>query len=144
MTTGTVQSASITLSKHRETKLVTLTLTNGEGAELLHGQEVYVTGDLTVSKRDLVTQIPVGIVSIGGLDTALVSIATSFQRTLKFIATGGTLAAGSEAKPNGLLTGGVPQYVAAAALDHVSAVVLQGATVGNEGLLGIMRSSYVK
>ena len=144
MTTGTVQNASVTLSKHKETKQVNLTLTNAEGAEIFHGQEVKVSGDLGVALRKVGTEIPIGVVSVGGLDTEEVTISTSFERTLKVIATGGTLTAGGEVKPNGVRTLTVPQYVVAATADKVSAIVLKGATVGLEALVGILRSPYVK
>ena len=134
MTTGTVQSASVTLSKHRETKLVTLTLTNGEGAELFHGQEVSLTGNLEVSKRDVAAQKSIGVVSIGGLDGEEVSIATAFQRTLKVIAKGGTLTAGDQVLPDGTRdANGLPGYAVSAptALTAEDAAVVD-ATYGTE------------
>ena len=144
MTTGTVQSASVTLSKHKESNQLNLALTNAQGAEVFHGQEVKISGDLGVALRAVGTEIPIGVVSVGGLDTVEVTIATNFERTLKVIATGGTLTAGQEVKPNGTRTLTVPQYVAAITADKVSAVVLKGATIGLEALVGILRAPYVK
>ena len=144
MTTGTVLSPSITLSKHKEDYTVNLTLTNGEGAELFHGQEVHVTGNLEVSKRDVATQKSIGVVSIGGVDGERVTIATSFQRTLKVIAIGGTLTADDQVVPDGSRdSSGRPGYKAAVTTNYVSGIVLSGNTVGLEALIGVVRTPYL-
>lgn len=140
--TGSIQTASVTLVKHEELESVDLTLTNASGARLNAGDQVNIKAstNLSVELADAGTDFPIGIVKTPGDNGEKVVIKTVFMATLRALATGGTLNAGSFAKPNGLKTSGVPQYVAVADKDYFSVIVLSGNTVGNEITLGVLRS----
>lgn len=155
MTTGSIQAASITLSKHKETYLLFLTLTNNSGAALVDGQMVYADGNLTVdvivdSTDD--AEFPIGIVDVGGADQAFVTIATALQRTLKVHnADGGTIAAGDFVKANGVVNAnGKPEWIPAVADDFgptaevlgdwAHGIVLSGALTAAEALVGVLRT----
>lgn len=144
-TTGSIQSASKTVSRYKETYGVFLTLTNSDGADLRAGQEAVLENDLTVQHRTLGTQFPIGIVDVGGADGAKVTVHTCFQRTLQAIAKGGTINVGAFVKPNGTWNAaGIPEYVAVAAGDYASAIVIDGGAVDTEITLGVLRTPFKK
>jgi len=150
MTTGSIQSEALTLSKHKETYMVFLTLTNNDGAALQQGHEVYLNGDLQVAHRTAGDQFPIGNVDVAGANEELVTIATVFRQTMAaYNASGGAFTAGDFVRPNGTINAnGRPEYVAAtdenlttpALGDWASAVVLQGGADTENVLLGILRT----
>lgn len=152
MSTETSMTASKTLHRHEEHGLLYLTLTNSDAAALVVGQEVVIEADLSVDKRGAGTEFPFGIVTVGGGVGELVTIATCLQRTSLAIAKGGTLNAGTFVKPNGTVTNGIPEYVAAVGAvlsngtttsvvgDYASAIVLKGGNVDTEIVIGILRT----
>lgn len=145
MSTETSLVASKTLSRHQENFSMFLTLTNDNSADLRQGEEVILNGNLTVAKRSVGTTFPIGVVTVGGADGELVTVATVIQRTLRAIAKGGTLAAGAFVKPNGTWNAaGCPEYVAVAAGDYASAIVLSGGNVDTEIVVGFLRTPFKK
>lgn len=143
MSTESIQSASKTVSRHKETYGVFLTLTNGSGGVLNAGQEVFISGNLTVNKRSTGAQQSIGVVDVGAADAQRVTVHTAFQRTLKAIAKGGGLNAGDRVKPNGVWNAaGLPEYVVCVATDMISGVVLKGGVLDAEIEIGIFRTPY--
>ena len=152
--TGSVQSASKTVTRQPEaSEGCTLTLTNGSGAALKQGQEVFISGNMAVNKRSTGAQFPVGIVTVGGDDAQPIAVFTCFQRTVRAVAKGGTLSAGTFVKPNGTYNSvGLPEYVAATEPtlsngtttsvlgDYVSGIVISGGNVDTEIQIGIFRT----
>lgn len=142
MSTETSMTASKTLHRHEEHGLLFLTLTNSNGSALVVGEEVTIESNLSVDKRGGGTEYPFGIVTVGGADGELVTIATCLQRTSLATAKGGTLNAGTFVKPNGTTTNGIPEYVAAVDGDYISAIVLKGGNVDTEIVIGILRTPF--
>jgi hypothetical protein len=143
--TGSVMNASITLSRHKATYGVFLTLVNSSGATLNAGQEVKLENDLTVDKRSVGTEFSIGVVDVGGADGEKVSVHTPFNRTLKAIAKGGTLNVNTFVKPNGTWNAaGLPEYVVAVNGDYVSAIVIDGGAVDTVIELGILMCPFKK
>lgn len=144
MSTGSIQNASKTISRYYETYLLYLTLTNGQVDKLINGQEVYISGNNSVTKRTTGTQFPIGVVSVGSVDhRTTVTVSTCLQRDLYCTAKGGTLAAGTFVKPNGnIAADGTPEYVATIAGDYASGIVLAGGAVDTEIRVGILRSPF--
>lgn len=142
--TGSIHDASKTLSKHAESAMVFLTLTNGAGGNIKDGQEVYISANNTVSIRTLGTQFPIGICTVGKVPhRETVAVASAFQRDILGIATGGAIAAGAFVRTNGTLNAdGVPQYVACVADDYAMGVVLSGGASGAEIRVGVLRSVF--
>ncbi len=107
------------------------------------GQEVYISANRTVSKRTAGTQVPIGTVSTPSRtgDTNTV-VKTFFSRVIQGIAKGGTIAAGTFLKPNGNVSAAdqLPEYVAAAANDYASAVVINGGAVDSIIEIGVFES----
>jgi len=112
---------------------------------LVAGEEVNIESatNMSVEKRDAGTDFPIGIVTVGGAVGEKVTIATCLQRTCLAMAKGGTLNAGALVKPNGTFNAsGVPEYVATASGDYVSAIVLSGGVVDTEITIGILRAPF--
>ena len=127
MSTGTIQGRGTTLSKNFNQAGIRLSMNNGEGSEIKDGSEVTLTGDNEVSLRDTATDVPFGIVEVGGLDGEKVTVHVHAQRTLKVIATGGVFAANDLVKFVGTHdANGVPNYVAAATSDLIVGRVIKG------------------
>jgi len=147
MATESIMPASVTISKHAEPTGVILTLTNAFAGTLFQGQEVIMSANLSVTKRTTGTQLPIGVVTVGKGTGERVSVFTAFQRTVKGIAKGGTIAAGATVKPNGnwntaIVAEGLPEYTATAAGDYVSGVVISGGAVDTVIEIGILRTPY--
>lgn len=108
------------------------------------GQEVYISGNNTVSERTLGSQFPIGVVetpSVTG-DTQVV-VKTGFSRVIQAIAKGGTLSAGAFVKPNGNVStaDSLPEYVSAATSgDFAAGVVLIGGAVDATIRIGILET----
>lgn len=154
MTTGSIQSASVTLSKHQEKFCLFLSLTNDEGGALLHGDIVYAKGNLTVAKFDdgvKATKVPIGIVSVGAADGLRVTVASYFNRTLKAHNNNGdAMSAGDVVRPVGTYqSDGRPNYKKATADDYGATtevlgdwgtgIVLSGGNNDTEILVGLTR-----
>lgn len=152
MSSETSMTASKTLHRHEEQGLLFLTLTNSDGATLKVGQEVVLENNLTVQKRSAGSEFPIGVVTVGGIDGDLVTVATCFQRTTLAIAKGGTINVNTFVKPNGTVqASGIPEYVAAVAPiysngtttsvlgDYASGIVLRGGNVDTEIVVGLFR-----
>ncbi len=131
MATESIKSPSKTLTKHYESYGVNMTLI-ASGA-IAQNQEVYISANNTVAKRTTGVQIPIGIATVGGADGDKIAVQSNVLRDSLGIATGGTLAAGALVKQNGTVNAdGIPQYVAGAVGDYLSAIVLQGGAANAE------------
>lgn len=137
--TSSIQSAPVTVSKYYEPHSLDLTLRNGSGGALVHGQEVFISANNSVNKRVSGTTYPVGVVKVGGANGKDVTIATSFQRDMKAKA-GELLTFGMFVRPSGVMdASGRPTYVEADAGEFAMAVVIQGAANAGEARLGVLR-----
>lgn len=107
------------------------------------GQEVYLSGNNTVSKRTTGTQFPIGTVSTPSRtgDTNVV-VKTVLERVIQGIAIGGTLSAGAFVKPNGNVSTAdqLPEYVAAASGDFAGAILMKGGAANAIIEVGILES----
>ncbi len=141
MSTETSMLKSKTLFKHENHTGVILSLT-ASGSALVPGQEVYISADLSVSKRTG-AQFPAGVVTVGGADGKYVSVYTPFSRTIQAHSKGGTINFGTFVKPNGTVNAdGMPEYVAAVAGDYASALVIDGGNVDTEIMIGILTAPF--
>lgn len=152
MSTGSVQSASKTLSRHKELNNIFLTMTNDAGEALVAGQEVFINGDFSVDKRVDGSELPIGMVDVGGGDGELITVHANLLRTVRGIIKGGAATANQLLIPNGTVTGGLPEYVAATPSevsdgtltgvlgDIAQAVALEGALQDAELQIGILRN----
>lgn len=128
--------------RYKETYGVHLTLVNDSGGNLEPGQEVIINGDLTVDKRDAGTEFPIGVITVGGADGEKITVLTDFKTDVKGIAKGAPLTAGAFVKPDGTLgADNRVNFVATAAGDYASAVVLQGGAAAGEIYVGVLRSA---
>lgn len=143
MSTESIKAPSKTLCKHYESYGVFMTLIAGNTIQ--QGQEVYISGNNTVSKRTGGTQFPIGVVTEGGLVNEKVTIHMNIMRDSLGKAIGGALAAGALVKPNGNVDAdtGIPEFVAVAAGDYCNAIVLSGAAQNAEIRVAILRSTII-
>lgn len=141
MSTGTVQSAKVTIVKDLRKDILALSFVNDSGGELFSGQEVTLKTDGTIDKRDAGTELPLGTVKIGAVDSERVVVYTVFKHSVKGIATGGALDAGVYVKPNGTLdSSNRPQYVAIGDEEYALGLTITSALEDAEILVGIMES----
>jgi hypothetical protein len=142
MPTGSIQDPSLTVSKYYEPHSLDLTLRNGSGGDLVHGQEVFLSANNSVNKRATGAQYPIGVVKVGGKNGDNVTIATSFQRDMLALASG-AIAVGDPVRPTGVLdAAGRPTYVVATAGQWAQAVCLRAAADGAEARLGFLRVPF--
>lgn len=135
-----IQSAEISLITRKERYALVMSFENGEGADLAQGEEVYVNDDFEVSKRDLGTDFPIGVVLKGASNGEQVTVLTNFSATGPAIIKTSATTAGSFVKPNGTLeTDGRPQYIAAVANDYAQAIVLDGGSADQEIIIAHLR-----
>lgn len=144
MSTESIIAKSLTLSRHKDFSLVfmSFTISNG-GAAMVAGQECIINGNMTIGKRTLGTQFPIGVVDVGGADGTLVAVATCFQRSLVAHCKGAAIAANAFVKPNGTVNAdGSPEYVATVAGDYVSAICISGGILDAQITLGVLSSPF--
>lgn len=116
MSTESIMSKSLTLSKQKELWPCTISLTNDNDAALSKGHAVKVKGDLTVDKCTTGAHFPIGIAEEGSIDGELTTVHTIFTRTLEVKAIGADMPAGTFVKPNGNIeAGGRPEVAIAVA-----------------------------
>lgn len=143
MSTESIQQASVTLFKNYETFAVHPSLTNGSGAEIFAGQEVFISGDREVSPRNAGAQIPIGVCIVGAADGDRVSIRSLFYSDLNANAAG-AIAAGVLVRPDGTRdASGRPNYVAAATGELASGIVIVGTAAAGPLYIGLFKSLIV-
>jgi hypothetical protein len=147
MATESITAAGITLTKHYESYGVFLTLIDGTsgGSVLAIGQKVKISANNTVVKCSAGTDFSIGVVTNtdNGDGSNKVTVHANIMRDSKAVAIGGTLNAGAFVVPNGVMNAdGIPQYVAAASGDHVSAIVLSGGAANSVIRILHLRSSF--
>lgn len=124
---STIQSKNPTVRTFFVKELLAYNLFNGESSEALkEGQEVYISGNLTVKKRTSGAQFPIGYVKVGNDAAGKMSVVVNASSDLQVIASG-TLTPGRLVKPTGVISSdGVPTYVHAADGDYACGIVIQG------------------
>jgi len=139
--TGTIQTKQKTLSPFMQPGLLALNFAIAAGEDdLKEGQEVFMSGDNEVSERDSGTDYPIGVLKQDAVAGEDVSVEVNLSRDMKAIASG-AIAAGVFVKPTGTVDAeGLPQYVAVAAADFVSAIVLVGGGDTDVLRIGILKS----
>lgn len=142
-TLGGVRPLSI-VADHEESSL-DLGFTNGSGAALVEGQEVYIKSDGNVAKRTTGTQVPLGIVKVGAADGARVVVRTNFMARVECVAGSGGLTTGGEAIPTGVVDGnGRYTYIAPSSGDFVAGLVCAGGSATATCYVGLLRAPYKK
>jgi len=143
--TGTFQSTPATGIKWKEEGNIQLPVVNGSGEDLVNGQEVIMKSDGTLDKRDAGTEFPIGVVAVGGKDGDRVTIHANFSAIIHASAKGAAHNPGAEVVPDGTLTEGRVNYIAATAGDFVSGLVLtDAASTGDAIRVGILPQAYKK
>lgn len=140
--TGTFSEDSFSIFKDKHQHALSLTFT--AGTDLVAGQEVFITGNLAVSRRASAnaTSLPIGVVEVGSTSGNMVTVRTNFQCSLLGIASGATLTAGNFVKPTGAVdANGRPLYVVAATGDYAQGVVLKGGIASAEIIVGVLNAS---
>jgi len=140
MSTGSIQDAAVVVMTDLRHDALQLSFVNDSGALLTPGQEVTLKTDGTIDKRDAGTEVPLGIVVVGGDDGKRVTVRTYFTAVIKAKAIGGAINAGVLVKPNGLkdATTGVPEYVAGTSSDYAVGMVIKGAAENGQMIVGIL------
>lgn len=142
MSTESIKNPSKTLTKHYESYGVFPSMIAGNAIGV--NQEVYISGNNTVSKRTTGTQFPIGVCTKGGTTGELITVQANIMRDSLGIAKGGTINAGAFVKPNGNVNAdGIPEFVAAATGDFANAIVLAGGNVDTEIKVLILRSAHI-
>lgn len=142
MSTGTVQAAENNVIRDLVSDALQLGFTNDSGGDLSEGQEVIFKTNGKLDKRDAGTELPVGIVVKGGANGEKVTIRTFATAVIMGVATGGAIEEGTPVKPNGSLTSGVPQYVAAVAGDYCVGIACVGAAQDASMRVMIMNAPF--
>lgn len=137
---GTIQSINKTIRKLFIKELLAPTFTNGETFVLTEGQEVYLSGDLTVKKRVSGGQYPIGYVKNANCQPAdKLAVVMNISTDLQANAGGSPLVAGQLVKPTGASdVNGLPTYVVANDGEYASAIVMVGAAPANQARLGVL------
>lgn len=156
MSTESIMSKSLTLSKHKELYPVTISLTNDNDAALNKGHAAKIKGNLTVDKCTTGAHFPIGIVEETSADGELTTVHTIFSRSLKAKAIATDIPAGSFVKPNGNIDAeGKPEVVLAVAPvlsngtttsvlgDWCYGIVISGALQNAEIEVGIFRTPII-
>jgi hypothetical protein len=143
--TGTIQPASNQTLKNWEKDCVHLSFVNDSGAALVVGQEVTLKTTGKVDKRNAGTDVPIGMVWIGGADQERVTVRLNCNLTMKAKAIGGTLNAGTFVVPNGNIdsTYETPEVIAAAEGDYVTMIVIKGGLANAQIILGWLKSPFL-
>lgn len=141
--TGTVDSSAPQVITDQVSDALQLSFVNSSGAALTQGQEVTLKSDGTLDKRDAGTDKPLGIVMVGAVDGARATVRTPFIAVVNAIAIGGTINANTYVKPNGTKNSdNYPQYVACAAGDYASALVIKGGAVNTVIKVAILNAPF--
>jgi microcompartment protein CcmK/EutM len=128
----------------RNAKHDSLNLGRIANGALVKGQNVKLDADGRVSKVTAGTQLPFGIVEVGGADGARVAIRTFIAAEVYGIAKV-DLVPGKEVVATGVVNAdGKQEFTLAVAGNFVNAVVIKGATATNECLVGIIDGVYQK
>ena len=133
--TGPITTRPKTLFKHFDNSAKVVSLVNGSGAEMVPGMEVYLSNDGEVTYRTTGTQVPIGIITVGGATAGeMVTVQIYGKGWVTAIAKGGTLAEGDLVRQDGTTsTNGLPGYVVVATAGHwVTGIVVFGNTIGLE------------
>lgn len=136
--TGTIQNAAVQVITDLRHDALQLGFTNDHGSAITKGDEVTLKADGTIKLRVLGSEIPLGIVVVGADDGKRVTVRTYFTSVIVGVAKGGTINAGVLVKPNGLKTNEYPQYVLGTSSDYSVAIVMTGAIVDDELVIGII------
>ena len=127
--TGTIQNAAVQIITDMKGDALQFSFVNSSGAALSKGDEVYLHTDGSVKIRNAGTQLPIGVVIVGGANGERVTVRTSFTVCLDVANnSGGPVSAGDKLIPEGTKdSNGRPQYADAAATNIVKAIALHGA-----------------
>lgn len=144
-TTGTIQSEKNQTLKNWDKGRLQISFVNDSGGTLYPGMEVTLKTTGKVDKRNAGTDVPVGIVMVGGADQTRVTVRLYCTITIKAKAIGGTLNPGSWVVPNGNIdsTYEDPEVIAAAEGDYVSMIVLKGGIANAQILVGVLNSPFL-
>lgn len=141
--TGTIQSAAPQVITDITNDALQVSFVNTSGGALVSGQEVTIKTNGEVDKRDAGTELPHGIVIVGGANNARVTVRLFGQAIINAIIKLAGANAGALVKPNGTIDAtGVPQYVATTDGDYVSGYVIKGGLVDTAVKVLILNSFY--
>lgn len=137
--TGSIESEAPQVVTDWKSDALQFGFTNDSGVELKQGREVILKTTGLLDKRSAGSEIPLGVVVIGGIDGARCTVRTGFTAAIKAKAIGGTLNAGTYVVPNGNVdSDGIPEYIAAVAKDYATGYVIKGGAANASIKVGIL------
>lgn len=136
--TGSIQNAVKIALRNLRGDALHISFTNGSTSELKAGQEVLLKADGTVEARTSGTGKPFGIVYIGGLADARVTVRTTFTAELNGIATE-VIVPGDLLVPDGDPdANGIPKYKKGATGNFSMAIALTNGALNGAVKVGIV------